>query len=630
MRRFALTVALGLGLLDPLSPLPTVRGAEPAADGAFISEALKREILGPKQTTVEAQVYAASKVPVLPPVKSAAEWRAYAEGLRARILDEIVFRGEAKKWRDAESRVEWLDSLAGDGYRVRKFRFEAAPDFWIPALLYEPDRIAGKVPVVLNLNGHEGEGKATPYIQERCINLVKRGMLAVNPEWTGKGELSAPGYSHTRMNQLDLVGTSGLSIFYLTMRNALTHALRHPNADASRVAVTGLSGGGWQTIMLSALDTRVKLAVPVAGYSSFATRAAWPELDLGDSEQTPSDLGTIADYVHLTALLAPRPSLLINNARDNCCFRADYAVAPLIREAMPVFRLMGAPDRLRYHLNFDAGHNYGSDNREALYRMLKEFFYPKDENFSVVEMPVAGEVRPAAQLKVDLPAGSLDLHRLALKLSEGLPRKSAMANRRAELAETVRSRSYKVAGSLAGETKREGLTVRNWRLSMDGVWTVPAVEFAPENGRGTVVVAADGGRVEAGEAVKALVESGKRVVAIDPLHYGESKFASRDYLYALLLATVGERLVGIQASQIAAVARWAGGAEVHTFGPRTSLCGRIAGALEPKSVSGVKTKEGLPSLRSVLDGDLTVDKFPEYFCFGLLEKFEAGDLESGR
>ncbi len=397
-----------------------------AVDLAAIKQALSKPILGPKQSTVEAQVYAASKVPVLPPVKTAEQWQAYAAQLRERVLSEIVFRGEARKWRDAPSRIVWLDSLAGDGYRVRKFRFEAAPDFWIPALLYEPAQIAGKVPVVLNVNGHEGQGKATPYIQERCINLAKRGILAVNPEWTGKGELSAPGYSHTRMNQLDLAGTSGLSIFYLTMRNALTHALKHPNADPSRVAVTGLSGGGWQTIMLSALDPRVKLANPVAGYSSFVTRAEWPELDLGDSEQTPTDLATLADYTHLTALLAPRPTLLTHNARDNCCFRADYAVAPLLREAGPVFRLLGAENRLRYHLNFDDGHNYGVDNREALYRMLKEFFYPGDSKFPTRETPVTSEVRTEEQLKVDLPPGSLDLHQLALRLSAGLPRKSAV------------------------------------------------------------------------------------------------------------------------------------------------------------------------------------------------------------
>ena len=81
------------------------------------------------------------------------------------------------------------------------------------------------------------------------------------------------------------------------------------------MAVTGLSGGGWQTIFISALDLRVKLSAPVAGYSSFLTRAVYPR-DLGDPEQTPCDLATVADYLHLTAMRAPRPTLLINNAKD--------------------------------------------------------------------------------------------------------------------------------------------------------------------------------------------------------------------------------------------------------------------------------------------------------------------------
>ena len=63
----------------------------------------------------------------------------------------------------------------------------------------------------------------------------------------------------------------------------------HPHADVERVAMAGLSGGGWQTILLSSLDRRVTLANPVAGYSSFKTRVEYFS-DLGDSEQTPTDL----------------------------------------------------------------------------------------------------------------------------------------------------------------------------------------------------------------------------------------------------------------------------------------------------------------------------------------------------
>ena len=51
------------------------------------------------------------------------------------------------------------------------------------------------------------------------------------------------------------------------------------------------------------------LCNPVAGYSSYRTHARFPT-DLGDSEQTPNDLATVADYAHLTAMLAGHTAAL--------------------------------------------------------------------------------------------------------------------------------------------------------------------------------------------------------------------------------------------------------------------------------------------------------------------------------
>ena len=204
---------------------------------------------------------------------------------------------------------EWLDTVQGDGYKLRKFRYQVLPGLWLPALLYEPNELKGRMPVVVNVNGHEGEGMATPYIQERCIHLARHGVLAFNFEWYSKGQMNAKGYSHNRMNQLDLVGTSGLAPFFLAHQHLLDVALKHPNADAA--------SGRHRTFRrrmadhpAQFLDPRVKLSAPVAGYSSFVTRTQFPVLDLGDSEQTPVDLGKYADYTHLTAMLAPRPALL--------------------------------------------------------------------------------------------------------------------------------------------------------------------------------------------------------------------------------------------------------------------------------------------------------------------------------
>src|SRR5665213_3503263 len=107
------------------------------------------------------------------------------------------------------------------------------------------------------------------------------------------GQLHTDDFAHSRMNQLDLCGVSGLAPFYLEMSRGLDLLLALPYADEKRVAVSGLSGGGWQTITISSLDRRVTLCNPVAGYSSFRTRSRFPT-DLGDSEQTPNDLATVA------------------------------------------------------------------------------------------------------------------------------------------------------------------------------------------------------------------------------------------------------------------------------------------------------------------------------------------------
>src|SRR5262249_27080245 len=153
-------------------------------------------------------------------------------------------------------------------------------------------------------------------------------------------------------------GTSGLAPFYLSMSRGLDLLLSLPNADPARVAVSGLSGGGWQTIVISSLDTRVTLSNPVAGYSSFRTRVRHLN-DLGDSEQTPCDLATVADYTHLTAMRAPRPTLLTFNSKDNCCFESGYALPPLMDAATPVFKLFDREKALRSHVNDDPGtHNY--------------------------------------------------------------------------------------------------------------------------------------------------------------------------------------------------------------------------------------------------------------------------------
>lgn len=597
---------------------------------------LERPLLAPDQTQSEVQSYVETRLPPLAMPMDPTTWQEYASRLRRDVLDRVVFRGDAAGWRDAPGRVEWLDSIdGGPGYHMKKLRYEAVPGLWIPAILYEPDELNGKVPVIMNVNGHDINGKAAKYKQIRCINLAKRGMIVLNPEWLGMGQLSGDGYRHGRMNQLDLCGASGLAPFYLSMKRGLDVLLAHEHADPSRVAVSGLSGGGWQTITISALDPRVTLCNPVAGYSSFRTRVR-NFSDLGDSEQTPCDLATVADYEHLTAMLAPRPALLTFNANDDCCFAADHALPPLTDAARPVYRMYGKELSLRSHVNYHPGtHNYEIENREALYRMIGDFFFAGQKYYDSQEVLCDDEVKTKEQLNVELPPDNATFHTLAQAIAERLESTRHSGNiepseRRERLAGLVRAKQYEPIAEKLGTDEKDGVMCSTYRIKMSGAWTVPVVEFTRGSPKKTVVTIADAGRTASAQQIERMLVPDSRVIAADLFYFGECKIQRRDYLFALLIATVGDRALGVQCSQLAAIARWASSSgyavTIDANGPRSSIISLVAAGLERTSIDGVELHDARWKLSDVIGNNHSFEQSPELFCFGLLQEFDSDQL----
>jgi dienelactone hydrolase len=391
------------------------------ADPERTEKILEGAILPPEVAIYQLREYLINRVAPPPAPTNSAEWSAQSTHLRDRLLREIVFHGWPAEWVNAPPRFEDLGVIeTGKGYRMHKLRYEVVPGFMSTAILYEPEKLVGKVPAILNVNGHVFEpGKAIEYKQERCINFAKRGIMALNLEWLGMGELGQPENAHWFAPFLDFVGTHELGLFYLEMRRGLDYLDNHPNVDRARLGMTGLSGGGWQTIILSALDERVSVSVPVAGFSSNRTRLEVNQFgDLGDPEQFPTDMYDGLDLPHLVGLRAPRPTLLIYNAEDDACFRASL-VKPLVFDALrPTFRLYGKEDSLGWHENTDPStHNYQLDNRLQAYRFFSHFFHlPPIEG----EIPSAAEIKSIDELRVGLPENNLTILGLARKLAAGI------------------------------------------------------------------------------------------------------------------------------------------------------------------------------------------------------------------
>lgn len=637
------------GLFFPL--LFILSGIAPAqSEPEQVATVLKEQLIAPDVSVFGMKQYLLNRVAKPPSPTGARDWQAQAKRIREHLLNDVIFHGWPAEWVNSPPKFEDLGLIeAGKGYRMRKLRYEIVPGFDSVAILYEPTDLRGKVPAILNVNGHVGApGKAVEYKQKRCINFAKHGIMALNVEWLYFGELRDEQNAHRFGAQLDLVGAHVDGLFYLAMRRGLDYLYNHPNVDRSRLGVTGLSGGGWQTLMLSALDERVTVAVPVAGYASETNIIEAKEYgDLGDYEQYGTDLLAGQDFTHLTAMRAPRPTLLINNAEDDCCYRGPL-VRPLIYDAVqPIFKLFGSESSFEYHENRDpATHNYQLDNRLAAYRFFsKHFGMPIIES----EIPTGGEIKSYDELTVGLPKDNLTILGLARRMSEAITRPPVpeepsargawAATERQKLAALVRYKPSVIARVWAvANTKNKGVETKSFVFEMgegqsglnaNGVW-LKGIE-SPAGMPATIVLNDQGKQAAAREASDS-VNRDEQVLALDLLFTGNAwKNAEADE-YAQHVSSLGERPLGLEAAELVAIARWfkilsgAPRVRLEATGIRSQVTALTAAALEPESFSELVVHEGMASLGYLLGAPVKYGDAPEIFCLDLYKEFDLDRL----
>jgi dienelactone hydrolase len=621
-----------------------------------MSPVLEQPLESPGMVADQLRHFMLKHVPELPAAASASDWQRQAGELRAHELG-VIYHGWPREWVDAPPKFEKVGVIERTGYRIVKLRYEIVPGFMSTALLYEPAQLHGKAPAILDVNGHGAGGKAVEHKQKRCINQARRGILALSLEWMDFGELSGEENAHNHIGLLDLAGEDGVGLFYLAMRRGLDYLYADPRVDRARIGVTGLSGGGWQTMLLSGLDMRVGPAAPVAGFSSLTTAIEHPEY-AGDAEQNSPDMRAVADYAQLAALRAPRPTLLIYNSVDDCCFRAGVVKQGVYDDIKPYFALMGKPDNLEWHENLNPGtHNYQIDSREQSYKFFDTVFGldVSDKEDGDTDTEVLSE----EELASGVPRDNLTIVGLARQFAQGIhhavPAETDAAwveAQREQLREVVRSKAVTVTHAWPVSAALEkNLESRGYRfefsngLSATGVLFESAVR--PENG-GLTLIVAYAGRASAIDEIGNDVDRGQRVLVLEPLFFGESVPGTTEHPgmsnYAQMLSAIGERPLGLEAAQVAAVARWmqtgridgtsTPGAQsaapagarwpvrVISSGPRAETVAVVAAALDPELFSGIAARKAMASLGEVFARPMSYEEAPELMCLDLYKDFD--------
>jgi dienelactone hydrolase len=648
-RQAVQTARVLLGILSFGAAFGTLSATFGQTDPKQLTAVLAEQIVSPEVSRFQLRQYLLNRVSQPPAPASAPEWTREAGRLRQHLLNDVVFHGWPRDIVDAAPRFEERGVIdTGKGYRIRKLRYEIVPGFYSAALLYEPENAKAGSPAILNVNGHVGApGKSVEYKQKRCIQFAKHGIFALNLEWLSFGELAQKENQHWFGAHLDLVGRNELGLFYLEMRRGLDYLASHPLVDRNRLGMTGLSGGGWQTIVLSALDERVRVSVPVAGFSTLAARIeANAHGDLGDVEQSATDFLAGSDFSHLVALRAPRPTLLIYNAQDDCCFRSGLVKPGVFDAILPIFKLYDAGDALRWYENFDPGtHNYQKDNRLQAYQFFsRQFNLPAFAE----EGDLQPEVRSFEDLTVGLPQDNLSILGLARKLgreisrppvpADAAQRRPWMDQQRAQLAQVLRYQPARLVRPWGiASTKTPALDATAYLFEMNnGVCAngvLVRVAACPDDAPVTLVLN-DQGKKQAAEEVAARANQGEQVLALDLLFTGDAWQKVPVSAYEQMVDGVGERSLGLIAAQLIEVGQWARNRStanrlrLETTGLRSQVAALAASALRPDLFSEIVVHKGAHSLQYILDKPVEFSQAPEIFCLDLLKHFDLDRLET--
>jgi hypothetical protein len=284
-------------------------------------------------------------------------------------------------------------------------------------------------------------------------------------------------------------------------------------------------------------------------------------------------------------------------------------------------------------------HNYDRNNREQLYRFLNRHF---DLDSPDEELPWLNEILTEAELNTGVPPDNQTLHSLARdclvsikkrrqRRSKLTPDRRQKAAARRKLREVIRPVSFdKVASREVGHrVVRRELEWQHRILRFDHSWSIPVTEFTSGRSRGVEIIVGDPGRKRMQQHVESALAGGRRALAADLFDSGECACDSR---LSMVLASTGERALGIQVGQLNALIDWARRrfrcADVHltAVGSVLPVVGLIASALEPERISFYHADRLMVSLHHLIDWPVPYDQAAPLFCFGLLAEFDLPDL----
>ena len=279
--------------------------------------------------------------------------------------------------------------LVRPAYEVRKLVFESRPGFHVTANLYVPrdangiPRDAEKLPAVLFVCGHGEHAKAHDTYQKTCIDLASNGLVVLAMDCVGQGErfqyidrqtgrmLVRWGvHEHSYAGQqFYLTGGNIAQVFVWDMIRALDVLCELDFVDATRLGVTGASGGGTQSSYLMMADERLAAAAPCNYLTS-------REIYMKTGQPHDAEQNLFASIEHglnnddYVLAFAPKPLLIGSVSSDFFCIEGVERTYARGRQA---YALYGAEEKLTLK-TVPGLHNLNDDLRQEVVNFFRQVF----------------------------------------------------------------------------------------------------------------------------------------------------------------------------------------------------------------------------------------------------------------
>jgi uncharacterized protein len=248
-------------------------------------------------------------------------------------------------------------------YSVGNVALESMPGFFCTGNLYQPTGHVGPRPAILCPHGHfRPLGRFRDEHQIRCAHLARMGAIVFSYSMVGWQDSQQTTHDDPLVLALQTWNSIRVVDFLWEL----------PEVDTKRIGVTGASGGGTQTLFLTAVDDRIAASAPVVIVYPWS----WFSHECNCEGGMPVMRSPETNAIELAAIAAPRPQLIIScglatagKDRKDPTHEFPTTGFPFVQQ---VYRLFGSSDRVRNVHFANEGHDYGPNKRKAAYVFFAE------------------------------------------------------------------------------------------------------------------------------------------------------------------------------------------------------------------------------------------------------------------